>query len=748
MNSELAKNEPLSSYLEIDTILDPRLSRAFQDWEGFKSLHFDQIKNIGTLPSSEIVQLANSLSFSVMESLGGNAYYEPIGTSKRRIEQLVTSVEGEGNRIIFMRHGEQSPPEWVSSIPHPGLKKIRMMQNPLNKDDLLTNKAIVEAFSTALVFLHIQKKTGKKVTIVTSENKRALEVSSIISQITGSTYEIDKGLDSIIYQDERDMPAVNVESLLEELPNGIMPWDFDKVDKWCKPSLNGQKQSIAIVTAVNQLLQNGTDKSGNELIIAITHSQQLAEVLRSKGKLQDPSTRFPEMTMITISDSSGILIFRRGILVEDNSPHKNRNMRRIIENLGDGYEWYKIRRTEYDMGQKIPFLVSPEPLHLSKTEADEVLRIGKDVVNFMYAAGELYRSESDVKNLLDRGKPPILRNEKEMRYLFVRPDLIVTEQGFSICEIETSPFGLALAELLNKAYRSVGFNTLVDDGVLRQFLIDNTPSHGTIIYSEKTSSYAGQLQFLAQTLLSDKDRLWEAKHVDSAMGESYPNVYRGFYQHEYLDDLFVNNLVQTLIDHPETEVLPSFTPYMEEKALLSLIWDRRWESFLTKNLGVAELKHLREVVPPTWVVGQEQFFVPGLPNGIPTSEGLAGLAKSKRNFVLKKSGFGNGSSWAEGVSFLQEKSAERARSLLVSALQDEQSLYVVQEFKPSQERSIPYNKDNQTVVRMSARLRLTPYFSMSTDTEGQLVAIKATGCENTNYIHASSGSINTAVACR
>lgn len=393
-------------------------------------------------------------------------------------------------------------------------------------------------------------------------------------------------------------------------------------------------------------------------------------------------------------------------------------------------------------------MVSPEPLHLSKTEAGEVLRIGKDVVDFMHAAGELYRSEADVKNLLDRGKPPILRNGKETRYLFVRPDLLVTEQGFSICEIETSPFGLALAELLNRAYRFAGFNTMVDDGVLRQFLIENTPPQGAIIYSEKASSYAGQLQFLARELLSDKERRWEAKHVDSALGKSYPNVYRGFYQHEYLDDLFVNNLVQTLIDHPATGVLPSFTPYMEEKALLALIWDKRWESFLTKNLGTTGLKHLREVVPPTWVVGQEQFFVPGLPNGIPTSEGIANLAKSKRNFVLKKSGFGNGSSWAEGVNFLQEKSAEKTRALLVSALQDEQSLYVVQEFRPSQERSIPYNKDNQTVVKMPARLRLTPYFSMATGAEGHLVAIKATGCENTNYIHGSTGSINTAVACR
>jgi len=31
---------------------------------------------------------------------------------------------------------------------------------------------------------------------------------------------------------------------------------------------------------------------------------------------------------------------------------------------------------------------------------------------------------------------------------------------------------------------------------------------------------------------------------------------------------------------------------------------------------------------------------------------------------------------------------------------------------------------------------------------GQMVAIKATACENTNYIHAGTGSINTAISTR
>lgn len=364
----------------------------------------------------------------------------------------------------------------------------------------------------------------------------------------------------------------------------------------------------------------------------------------------------------------------------------------------------------------------------------------------MHAADELYRSEDDIRCLLDIGKPEIFQGRTQLQYLFVRPDLIITRDGFAICEIETSPFGLGLAELLNRAYRLEGFDTMVEEGILPNFFSEHTPSKGVIVYSQKTSSYAGQLQFLAKEVFSGDGREWKAQQAEHALNEDYTCIYRAFYQYEHYGDLFVNYLIQTLLDNENTQVLPSFTPHMEEKALLALIWDRRWEQFLTHQLGVAAFQHLREVIPPTWIIGQEHFFVPGLPQGVSSSEGLASLSKSKRKFVLKKSGFGSSSSWAEGVTFLQEKSSERARALLVAAAQDNQSLYIIQEFRPSQGRQMPYDKDDYTIDQIQARIRLTPYFSMVAADEGRLIAIKATGCENTNYIHASTGSINTAVA--
>lgn len=69
------------------------------------------------------------------------------------------------------------------------------------------------------------------------------------------------------------------------------------------------------------------------------------------------------------------------ILSEEPRTHDGKRIRKVLETLGANYEWYKIRRAEYETEEKIPFLVSPEPLKLSPQQGQEVLRIGRDIVD-------------------------------------------------------------------------------------------------------------------------------------------------------------------------------------------------------------------------------------------------------------------------------------------------------------------------------------------------------------------------------
>ena len=421
-------------------------------------------------------------------------------------------------------------------------------------------------------------------------------------------------------------------------------------------------------------------------------------------------------------------------------------MRSRLEAVIGDYNIYSPRRLQFDTQQKIPFRVSPEPLNLSPDQKKEIEAIGSDITSYYSAVDQLYRTDPRVQQLLDRGKPEIFCGDKisPSHYLFIRPDLIITASGFSICEVETSPFGLALAEILNRAYRQEDYETMIDDGTLSVHMQASTPIEGIIIDSQKTSHFAGQMAFLADEVFSGQSRDWQATHADNLNGSSPKTIYRGF----YLAELQTDPSIASLLTGPTSDghdLLPSPTPHMEEKATLALLWDKRFESYFETELGEGGFNHLRHVVPPSWIVGEEEYFVPGMPNGISSSVDLARFSRSKRAFVLKPSGFRTDASWGEGVKFLQKKSAVAAALAVKEALDDRSSLHIVQQFTKAAEMPMAYEDNGNDPTPMSARVRLTPYFSMVPGKEGQLIAIKATGCEDTDLVHASSVSINTAV---
>lgn len=296
---------------------DLRLPRAFKVWTDFKHDHQQQIKAIGTLQFEEVASLANELSVLMGQAVGIETKTNSGSLNKDKISRLTESISGEGNRIIFMRHGEQSPPEWISSIPDPALKKIRMMQNPFNREDSLTNRGFVDVFTTAFGLLYLQKNTGRSLHILSSENTRAKEVAEIVSVvIPGATFATEEGLNSISYRDEYDNPPLTLEQLLAELPSGSMPWDSVLVDRLCKRTRSGISQADVIISIVADLMRKGTTEEGNVLTVVFTHTQQLAEVLRFMGGLQNPNVHFPELTMLACGKNDTCQILPRGVLTD------------------------------------------------------------------------------------------------------------------------------------------------------------------------------------------------------------------------------------------------------------------------------------------------------------------------------------------------------------------------------------------------------------------------------------------------
>jgi len=372
-------------------------------------------------------------------------------------------------------------------------------------------------------------------------------------------------------------------------------------------------------------------------------------------------------------------------------------------------------------------------------------RLGVELSAFMTAADELYHTDEEAAALLDRGKPEIFRRERAAKQPFIRPDLIITEDGFAVCEIETSPFGLGLAYALNTAYRAEGHETIVN-GELAHHLDSVLPDSGSLVYSDKTKAYAGQLGYLEERLFSANGRDWalrEAAEAAEEGGTSGEAIYRAFYLHEYGTDPAVRELIEQG-EAAEGDWTPSLTPHLEEKALMALLWDDRWEAYFRRELGDAGYKYLQSVIPPTWIVGEEEHFTPGLPGGVSDVEDIAGLPRPQRALVLKSSGYDRHGSWAESVELLHTKSQVEAGRLLVEAAARDDSLQIVQEFRRGTKIPMTYT-ENGTTRTDEVRVRLTPYVDPTT---GRIIAAKATGRTGTDFIHAASDSVNAAVGVR
>src|SRR6187399_3008765 len=120
--------------------------------------------------------------------------------------------------------------------------------------------------------------------------------------------------------------------------------------------------------------------------------------------------------------------------------------------------------------------LSPQAWPLTPDQAKELEQIGAACLEFHQALETLYLRSVAGKNLLrnkpllapwvadylDRGKPPALvahaRDPKNRGAfpLVLRPDLLITDEGFVLTELDSVPGGIGLTAFLNRLYSAGG----------------------------------------------------------------------------------------------------------------------------------------------------------------------------------------------------------------------------------------------------------------------------------------------------
>ena len=376
--------------------------------------------------------------------------------------------------------------------------------------------------------------------------------------------------------------------------------------------------------------------------------------------------------------------------------------------------------------------VSPEPFVLPLGMHDELEKLGFRLRKFNEACNLLYRLSvagkrpAWIAELLDRGKPRELIELARSKALaeavprIIRPDVILTGDGFTIAELDSVPGGIGLTAWLNETYAKEEFSVLGGKGMEQGFrlLVDG----GDIVISREASDYRPEMEWMASRTGA---RVVDAERLPSDLRG---NTYRFFELFDLPSIPGSTDLLHEVADGRRT-MSPPPKPWIEEKLWFALLWLRPLADFWRRELGEKHFVALQKVIPRTWLMDPQPLpptaVYPGLE--IQSWDELKNFSQRDRELVLKVSGFSELAWGSRSVKVGQDLSQEDwARAVDVALADWQERPWILQKFHASRLVEAEY-EDGGRLVRMKGRVRLCPYYFCG-DRETLLGGVLATIC--------------------
>lgn len=369
--------------------------------------------------------------------------------------------------------------------------------------------------------------------------------------------------------------------------------------------------------------------------------------------------------------------------------------------------------------------VSPDGFAITPEFADELDKLGYRLVRFQQACNQLYyqsvrgRQPAWIAGLLDRGKPAELiefaRNHAFRNDLpaVIRPDVILTDDGYVLAELDSVPGGIGLTAWLAEVYSGLGEDVLGGrDGMLSGFA--TALPGGQIIVSEEASTYRPEMEWLVGRLNSEHSETGKWRVTDAAGRDGFDaNVYRFF----ELFDLDQVPCAGALMDHAlagSVRVTAPIKPWMEEKLWFALFWLKPLEGFWRNELSERVFTALQKVIPYSWLVDPTPLPVHAvLPRMDAHSwDDVAAFSQKQRDFILKISGFSDQAWGSRGVVAAADVPQPEWKAELQAALAAYPSQpHILQEFhKGRLVEQAWLDEENGELKSMKGRVRLCPYY--------------------------------------
>jgi len=375
--------------------------------------------------------------------------------------------------------------------------------------------------------------------------------------------------------------------------------------------------------------------------------------------------------------------------------------------------------------------ISPAPFPLGENLAKEIESLGRVLLQFYRATNLLYRKSVEgkqpewVARWLDLGKPrELIELQRSAAFKndvprVIRPDILLTENGFSITELDSVPGGIGLTAWLNQTYESKVQSPKSKviggaDGMIRGFeSIFGDAKNVHIVVSEEAKTYRPEMEWLCEQVQSPKSKVQSQEFSDFKDGDA---VYRFF---ELFDLPNVPNakMIFELAAEKKIRLTPPPKPMFEEKMLFALLWNRNLQNFWRQELGEGFLARLKKIIPYTWLIDPTPLpphaAIPEL--NLTDWEQLKTMSQKERDLILKVSGFSENAWGARGVFLGSDLSQADWSAAVDDALKNfETSPSVLQRFeKPKIVDASWFDFAKNEVVSMKGRTRLCPYYFVS-----------------------------------
>jgi hypothetical protein len=377
------------------------------------------------------------------------------------------------------------------------------------------------------------------------------------------------------------------------------------------------------------------------------------------------------------------------------------------------------------------FLLSPEPFAIDAKFEKELEQLGHRLFVFQRACNQLYQQSVKgkqppwVARYLDAGKPPELvefSRRKEFRDdlpKVIRPDLVLTDEGYTIAEIDSVPGGIGLTGWLNKTYSKLGAEVIgLSDGMLEGFG-SVLPKGGDIIVSKEASTYKPEMEWVAAQLNAKHQEFeWKVFEAEGYEPRSGRDVYRFFELFDLPNLPRVSELMTALAEKRIT-VTPPFKPYLEEKSWFALFWMQPLREFWRRELGEKYFVKLQEVIPYSWLLDPtplpQHAVIPRLE--IHDWREAARFSQKERDLLLKVSGFSPLAWGSRGIALGHDLPHAEWQQRIERALATfEESPTIMQKFHKGRLVDQRYwDRDTAELKTMRGRVRLCPYYFVESD---------------------------------